>query len=124
MGRGRREPRVWGSTGGGRGPNPLVVAGGLIAALAAFAGLGALMVALLRAGVAGGSPLRTAICLGGLMILFLGGSIGLLLAVARRFAEGSTARRAVMIGGLGVLMGFAPLLMILVVYLLSRGGAP
>jgi hypothetical protein len=91
--------------------------------LAGFVGLSFLMAALIRSGVAG-SPLGTALGLGCLMILFLGGSIGLLLAAAGRFADGSAARRTVIIAGLAVLMGFAPLLMILVVYLLSRGSTP
>lgn len=123
----RRKPerdRVWGSTGGDRPRGAPALVAAALALPAAFVGLGFLMAALLRAGVAGGSPLRTALCLGALMVAFLSTSVVLLRAVAARFAGGGAARRAVVIGGLAVLMGFAPALMILVVYLLSRGGAP
>lgn len=123
----RRRPerqKIWGSSGGDRRLTPFVVAGLTAAVVAAFVGLGFLMVVLLRAGLAGGSPLVTALCLGGLMLLFLGVAIGLLRLAAHRFAAGSTARHAVTLGGLAVLMGFAPFLMMLVVYLLSRGRTP
>lgn len=117
-----RQP-VWGSSGGDRRFTAPVVVGLAIVVPAAFVGMGFLMAALLRAGFAERSPLLTAFCLGGLMIGFLGVSIAALRLVARRFAAGSTARHAVTIGGLAVLMGCAPFLMMLVVYLLSRGGA-
>lgn len=124
MRKGPDQRKVWGSSGGDRQITAPVVAGLVLAVLVAFVGLGFLMTSVLRAGVAGGSPLVTALCLGGLMITFLSTSVVLLRVAARRFTAGSTARHAVTIGGLAVLMGFAPLLMILVVYLLSRGGAP
>jgi hypothetical protein len=118
----RPEGRVWGETGGdNRRRLWLLIAGGTLLAMAATVGLSFLMVALLQAGIAGGTPLRTALCLGGLMIAVLGGAIVLVRAAARRFTGGSSARHAVTIGGFAVVMACAPLLMILVVYLLSRG---
>lgn len=123
MPRAREERKVWGSSGGDRRLTAPVVVGLVLGVVAAFGGLALLMASILRAGVAG-SPLLTALCLGGLMLAFLGASIAILLAAARRFAAGGAARHTVTIGGLAVLMGFAPLLMILVVYLLARGGSP
>lgn len=124
MRRGRGRERVWGSSGGDRALTAPAAAGLALAVLAAFVGLGFLMAFVLRAGVAGGSPLLTALCLGGMMLAFLSTSVVLLRLAARRLTAGGAARHAVTIGGLAVLMGFAPFLMILVVYLLARGGSP
>jgi hypothetical protein len=123
MRRRRDEGPVWGETGGDRERSvwPLIAGGGLLA-VAATVGLSFLMAALLRAGIAGGTPLRTVACLGGLMFTVLCTAIVLVRAAARRFAVGSTARNAVTVGGFAVVMGCAPLLMILVMVLLARGG--
>ncbi len=113
----RNQSPVWGERSR-RSPLPLI--GLALVALAGVVGLGAGIAALLRAGLNGGSPLLTAICLGGVILASLGLAIVLLRAGVRRLVEGQAERRMATIGGLAVLMGLAPLLIILVVILLAR----
>ena len=102
----------------------LLLAGLLLALLLGVIGLGFLLAALLRAGLDGGVPLFTAICLGGVMLTALCVAVVLIRLAARTLGEGSTAQRTITIGGFAILMGCAPLLMMLVVYLLATGGSP
>lgn len=121
MRRARREQPVWGTSGGDEGRVWMMIGGGAVIAVLATVGLGFLMAAMLRAGIEGDTPLRATAGLGGVMIAALAGAIVALRAAARRFADGSSARNAVTVGGVAVLMGCAPLLMIVVVLLLVRG---
>lgn len=102
----------------------LLLAGMLVAMLLGVIGLGFLLAALLRAGLDRGAPLLTTLCLSGVMFTALCVAVVLLRLAARTVGEDSTAQRTITIGGFAILMSCAPLLMILVVYLLARGDAP
>ncbi|NWF78764.1 MAG: hypothetical protein HXY37_01805 [Chloroflexi bacterium] len=103
---------------------PWLIGAATLAVLLGAVGLSMFLAWLLRSGMAQAAPFRTALCLGGTMIAALGGSVALLLLLVRRFISGRGPQRVVLVSGLALLMGLAPLVMMLVIFLLITGRAP
>ncbi|MCS6879982.1 MAG: hypothetical protein RMK84_04810 [Oscillochloridaceae bacterium] len=107
-------PRLW----------PWLIGAATLAALLGAAGLSVVLAWELRAGLEQGVPFRAALCMGCTMIGALGGAVGLLVVLTRRFIDGRGPQRVVLVSGLALLMGLAPLVIIMVVYLLVSGRGP
>ena len=107
-------PRLW----------PWLIGMATLAALLGAAGLSLAMAWELRLGLEQEAPFRAALCMGCTMVGALGGAAGLLVVLTRRFINGRGPQRVVLVSGLALLMGLAPLVMMMVVYLLVSGRGP
>lgn len=100
---------------------PWLIGAAILAALLGAIGLSHALAWELRTGLAQGAPFRTVLCMGCTTVAMLGGAVGLLVGITRRFISGRGPQRAILVSGLALLMSLAPLVMMMVVYLAIIG---